>query len=160
LLDAPRDRHPALAWPAGEIRRYRGVLHLLARDVSVPAPDGGAELPARAGAQVALGGHAGSLRLVRARGRGLAPAKIGPVLTIRYRTGGEQIRPVGAAHHRELKKLLQERGVVPWMRERVPLVFAGETLVAVADLWIAAEFAVRADETGLRLRWEAHPRID
>jgi hypothetical protein len=34
------------------------------------------------------------------------------------------------------EKLLQESAVLPWWRERLPLVYAGEKLVAVADLWI------------------------
>jgi len=79
---------------------------------------------------------------------------------LRFRSGGERIRPAGSAHTRELKKLLQERGVVPWMRERIPLICCGDALVAVADLWIAADFLAGGAKKGLRVRWEDHPPID
>ena len=37
-------------------------------------------------------------------------------LSVRFRRGGERFRPAGATHDRALKKLLQEAGIVPWMR--------------------------------------------
>jgi tRNA(Ile)-lysidine synthase len=57
---------------------------------------------------------------------------------------------------RALKKLLQETGVVPWMRGRVPLVFAGETLVAVGDLWISAN---HTSTDGLAITWQDKPSL-
>jgi tRNA(Ile)-lysidine synthetase-like protein len=41
-------------------------------------------------------------------------------LAIRMRKGGEEIKPLGQTHTKKLKKLLQEKGIVPWMRERLP----------------------------------------
>jgi tRNA(Ile)-lysidine synthase len=77
-------------------------------------------------------------------------------LRIGGRHGGERIRPSGHAHHRSLKKLLQERGVFPWMRDRLPLLFAGEELVAVADMWIAEACTA---SPGFVIRWERRPEI-
>ena len=56
----------------------------------------------------------------------------------------------------ELTELLQERGVVPWMRDRIPLVYAGDRLVAVADLWIAEEAACPA---GAAVTWSDGPAL-
>jgi tRNA(Ile)-lysidine synthase len=58
---------------------------------------------------------------------------------------------------RELKKLLQEAAIVPWMRERLPLVYAGDRLVAVADRFLATDAAATP---GVRIRWRDHPRVD
>jgi tRNA(Ile)-lysidine synthase len=59
-------------------------------------------------------------------------------LRVRFRRGGERIRLPGRGHSHSLKKLLQERGVPPWLRERLPLVYEGEgegeRLVAVLGL--------------------------
>ncbi|QOJ31321.1 MAG: tRNA lysidine(34) synthetase TilS [Gammaproteobacteria bacterium] len=156
LLEAGSDRQPLLAWSGGELRRYRGSLYI---QPPLPAAMPAGELPVRAGASLDCGG-AGRISLVRARSGGLAARRLGTVLTVRQRRGGERLRPAGEGHRRELKKLLQERGVVPWMRDRIPLLYAGEELVAVAGLWIAHEFVAAAGERGLRVRWDRHPGID
>lgn len=160
LLDAGEDRRPLLAWAGGEIRRYRSALYLMPALAPRPAAERHLELAARPGACLALGESLGRLRLVRGSGQGLAVARLGPTLTVGFRAGGERIRPAGDAHSRELKKLLQERGVVPWMRDRIPLVFSGGSLAAVGDLWVAADFAAAGGEPGLRVRWDRHPAID
>ncbi|MDD2777169.1 MAG: tRNA lysidine(34) synthetase TilS [Gallionella sp.] len=52
-------------------------------------------------------------------------------LTLRLRQGGETLRPHPQSPTRTVKNLLQEHGVPPWLRERLPLVYCGERLVAV-----------------------------
>jgi tRNA(Ile)-lysidine synthase len=69
------------------------------------------------------------------------------------------MRPAGHAHRRPLKKLLQEAEIVPWMRGRIPLLYAGDRLVAVADLWTESSFAAREGERGWRVRWSQHPDL-
>ncbi|WHI50074.1 tRNA lysidine(34) synthetase TilS [Microbulbifer sp. MLAF003] len=54
---------------------------------------------------------------------------------VRYRSGGERALPIDRTHSQTLKKILQERGLEPWLRDRVPLVYRGEELVAVAGLF-------------------------
>ncbi|WP_426206171.1 tRNA lysidine(34) synthetase TilS [Pseudomonas sp. TWP3-1] len=62
--------------------------------------------------------------------RGPAPA--GP-LHIRYRQGGEVLH-LAERGHRDLKRLLNERAVPGFVRGRLPLLFRGEELLAVANL--------------------------
>lgn len=156
LMAAPPDRAPLLAWPGGEIRRYRGALHLL-KPQADDLPSGPLELAAQPGAALSLGAGLGRLRLARTRVGGISRAKLVSPLTVRFRTGGERLRPAGQRHHRELKKLLQEHGVVPWMRERIPLLYCGGELAAVAHWWIADGFAARGGEPALAVRWEQRP---
>lgn len=157
LLDAGSDRAPALVWPGGEIRRYRDRLYLLPPDWDVdrPAP---AE-PVRPGRVLELGPGHGRLRLTRVHTGGIAAELAVAGLTVRFRVGGEKIRPLGAAHHRKLKTLLQEHGVVPWMRGRLPLLYAGERLAAIADIWVAAECAAPVGQSGYRVRWDQHAAV-
>lgn len=61
---------------------------------------------------------------------GAPPA--GP-LTVRYRQGGERMHIAGRGH-RDLKRLLNEVQIPGFVRDRLPLLFAGEALVAVANL--------------------------
>lgn len=77
-----------------------------------------------------------------------------PAMQIRYREGGERCKPACRAHSQTLKKLLQEYALEPWLRDRVPLVFSDDVLVAVGDLWVCADFVAVDGETGYRLIWQ------
>ncbi len=153
LLPAPPGAQPLVRWSGGELRRYRGTVHVL-RPVEYRLPADNLVLPA-GGDAVPLGGSLGSLRLERAP-RGIDPARVGKGLRIAFRAGGETLRPLGREHKQSLKKLLQEQGVLPWMREFVPLLYADGQLVAVGDLWIADEAAC-AD--GYVVRWTERPAL-
>ena len=86
------------------------------------------------------------------QGQGLLRATTSP-LEIRFRQGGERSQPARRAHSQTLKKLLQEYEVEPWLRDRLPLVFCADQLVAVADLWVAAGYSVQPGELGIKLCW-------
>ncbi|GAB2505452.1 tRNA lysidine(34) synthetase TilS [Microbulbifer agarilyticus] len=59
--------------------------------------------------------------------------------SVRFRTHGERARPRERHHSQTLKKLLQEYGLPPWLRDQVPLVFSEGTLLAVGDLFVTEE---------------------
>ncbi len=151
LLTARQDASPLVRWPGAEVRRFDGRVYLL-EPLAPPEFDG-----RRLGREpVALGAGLGRLALVAADGTGLDEAHVASGLTLRRRSGGEQIKPLGHAHTRKLKKLLHDAGIVPWMRDRLPLVYSGERLVAVADLWLDAEAAAPG---GLAVEWRERPPL-
>ncbi|HKQ82366.1 MAG TPA: tRNA lysidine(34) synthetase TilS [Steroidobacteraceae bacterium] len=102
---------------------------------------------------------AGQLRAVSGRGEGLSRERLPPILEVRFRTGGERLQLPGTKVHRTLKNLLQEADVVPWWRERIPLLYAGERLCAVADLWIDAKLQADPDAPSVKIVWENKPRL-
>ena len=116
------------------MRRYREHLYLLPEiaEISVAGSNG------RSGEQVDWRRWARRIAVCPDAADGLSDAVIGTGWRFDIAVGGEEFKPVGQSHTRKLKKLLQEEGVVPWMRERLPLLYSGGELVAVADLWIAA----------------------
>ncbi|HEX5787622.1 MAG TPA: tRNA lysidine(34) synthetase TilS [Woeseiaceae bacterium] len=150
LLEARDDANPLVRWPGAQCRRFRDHVYLLPPDAE-PDFEGRVLTP---DVPLALGVGRGELALERSVEGGIDPALAGPGLVLRTRHGGEEIRPRGHAHTRKLKKLLQERNVLPWHRDALPLLYAGETLVAVADLWVAAD-AVAAP--GYVVRWRHAP---
>lgn len=153
VLRAREDAQPLVEWPGGEIRRYRGSLYLLPPLAGTTWPPEGRDLGDE---PMVLGEGLGTLRLAPGAPSGLSDAAVAQGLTVRMREGGEEIRVSGQAHTKKLKKLLQDAGVVPWMRDRLPLVFAGDRLVAVADLWLAAD---AASEPGAAVCWENRPEL-
>lgn len=67
--------------------------------------------------------------------------------TVSFRRGGERARPLERQHSQTLKKLLQEYGLEPWLRDRVPLIFEGERLLAVGDLFLCDGWIGTTPET-------------
>ncbi len=161
-LSAARDRQPCIHWPGGEVRRDRDTLYALpplvahdARQIFIWRHEIGGYPP------LELPGL-GTLRLRETFGEGLRSETLaGAVLAIRFRQGGERFRPVGRHHSQELKKLLQEAGIPPWQRDRLPLLYlpppprfpleggGSQGLLAVVGLGIAAEAAAGPGEPGL-----------
>lgn len=60
-------------------------------------------------------------------------ARPAAVLQVRFRQGGE-VMQLPNRGHRDLKRLLNEQGVPLFVRDRLPLLYAGERLIAVANL--------------------------
>lgn len=123
LREAGADRSPCVAFAQTELRRYRDRLYALHAGTQ-PLQDWQAEWDGTAALQLPDGC---TLSLQPAR-------RIDPPLRVNYRHGGERLKPAGAAHTRELRLLLQEAGVPPWQRARLPLVWQGDVLLAVGDL--------------------------
>ena len=156
LLIAREDRLPCVEWDDVEVRRHRGLLYCMRQRPAFEAAD---PLTWNVSQVLELPAQLGRLRAQRDALGGLAAARVRGALQVHFRRGGEELQPAGDAHHRKLKKLLQDAGVLPWWRDRVPLIYAGEQLVAVGDLWIAEEFAARAGEEALRIVWEERPQL-
>lgn len=152
---AAEDRNPCVDWEGVEVRRYAG--HLYAFAPLPPAPE---EFQLRPGAFEELGPGLGALGLVPAAGEGIRAALCGAAgLRVVFRGGGESCRPMGRAHDRPLKKWLQEMHVFPWLRDRLPLVYSGDDLLAVAGLFACEPYAAGPGEAGLRIEWREHPPL-
>ncbi len=151
VIPAREDAQPLVSWPGAAVRRYRNALYLLPEKlVELPEP---IEV---SGSEVSLGTGLGVLQFVPGEARGLSQGLLERGIRVCFREGGEQFQPEGQAHTRKLKKLLQQEGVVPWMRNRLPLVYAGDELVAVGDLWLAA---AAVSEPGVAVRWRDRPAL-
>ena len=106
-----------MTWPGAEVRRYRDHLYLLpAGDTSVLVQQAVAGLAE----PLLLPAGLGSLVFHSSAEQGLSEAVVSQGLELRFRNGGEEIKLPNQLITRKLKKLLQEEGVVPWMRDRLP----------------------------------------
>jgi tRNA(Ile)-lysidine synthase len=156
MLAAAEDRVPCMGWDGWEIRRHRGLLYC-ERQLPELVLDQALEWQARA--PLTLPAGLGQLRLDAATVGGLNPAKLATTLSVRFRAGGESVQLAGDAFHRKLKKLLQSAAILPWWRDRLPLIYSDGQLVAVGDLWIAADFAAHQGEPASAIVWQDRPHI-
>ncbi|MEE8235210.1 MAG: tRNA lysidine(34) synthetase TilS [Gammaproteobacteria bacterium] len=155
LLEARGDSQPQVCWPGVQVRRYRDQIYFLP-DHDFDNADVRSAYAWNPATELDLGPVRGCLQVEETTEQGLAQQFLEKSLTVKFRGGGERIRPAGERHSRTLKNLFQEAGVVPWMRGHVPLVYAGERLVAVGDLWIDAQASTRHGERAYRLDWRGH----
>jgi len=151
VLASRRDSGPCVRWGGHEFRRYRDELYLL-QQAAAPGP--APELYWQLTGPLRLPGAGGTLRATPVTGCGIRATAVGPGgLRVAWRQGGERCRPAGRGHRHALKKLFQEQGIPPWERDRVPLLYIGGELAAVAGLWVCEPFQAGPDEPGLRVDW-------
>jgi len=155
LLQARADAQPYVRWEGALLQRQSDLLSLRA----APGSTGRLEelsWPWRRRRTCALPGSGGKLTLKRDARGPLDLDALPAMLTIRARRGGERLRPVRAGPRRALKSLLQEARVPVAERARLPLIFAAETLIAVAGLWLDESVqASAASRRRARLIWSA-----
>jgi tRNA(Ile)-lysidine synthase len=118
-----------IAWSGGEVRRYRDDLYAMP-----PLPQHNPSLVLHWNARASLNIPHLDITL-EPDILALTTTVDRKDVTVRFRRGGERCKPVGHRHHRDLKKLFQEAGVPPWERDRIPLIYVAERLVAVIGFW-------------------------
>jgi tRNA(Ile)-lysidine synthase len=155
VLAAADSRVPETRWPGVAVRRYRDRLF-----ASPASADIGDWRPGRLrpGAACHLGA-AGRLELEATTGQGLSSARLTTDLDVVMRPSGAVFRPAGCPHHKELRKWLQERGVLPWQRRRLPCLVAGGEIVAVGDLAYGGSMAAAPGEPAWRVVWHGRPPL-
>lgn len=156
MLDARNDRMPAVHWAHHALRRYQTRIYLTLGSIAEPIPR---QWQWRAEPVFQWGAGLGTLRL-RPHAGGLDAAQLPAVLRVRARLGGEALKPAPGSATREVRHLFQQRGIVPWMRRAIPYLYAGKSLLAVADLWSDARYRVAPGAPGLALVWDDAPPLD
>ena len=139
LRVAPADGSPRLDCGSYALQRYRDAVYLEPGPVALPPGEAVSLAPGESLTVVGVGTL--SLEPRSADGLQLSP---GECLTVRWRQGGERCRLPGRSGSRRLKGLLQDWGVPPWWRNRVPLACLGDEVLVVGDI-------ARCEST----RWQA-----
>ncbi|HET9836115.1 MAG TPA: tRNA lysidine(34) synthetase TilS, partial [Rhodanobacteraceae bacterium] len=148
VMEAREDHVPRIAWHGAEVRVWRGALHAMKPAGKIHEEW---ESPWNGGALQLPGG--GTLVLEDAAGNPVS-LPLDPPLHVRFRRGGERIKPAGDAHTRELRDLLQRAGIPPWQRARIPLIFGCDELLAVANLWSSEVGRRYFEQAGAQPRWQ------
>lgn len=147
LIPARQDAQPSVRLGAWQVRRFRHALYLQAL------------VPARTATQyhwdvqqpLVLEQGVGTLHATKILGGGLRLESEQPAYVVRFRRGGERIKPAGAACTYPLKKLLQAAGVPTWQRDFIPLIYQGDTLVMVVGYWISAAHVAAPEQWGCEI---------
>jgi tRNA(Ile)-lysidine synthase len=150
VLGAKGDAKVAIGLKEAELRRFAGRIYVV-HAIDVPA---GFHRRWRGERRMDLPELGGTLEFERGAGRGIGAARLrGAAITVRLRQGGERLQPDCRRPRRSLKNLLQEAGVAPWLRERLPLIYHGEDLVGVPGVGVECAYQARREEAAFRPAW-------
>lgn len=148
VIQAAVGTQPLVHWSQTEVRRYRNALYIMP---TLP--------PLRSHTIIHWHDINQPLELDNQLGT-LLPSDLGALksvllahqmtVTVRFRQGGEKIRPDNKTYHLSLKNILQQAGIPPWQRPRIPLIYANEQLIQVLGLARVSRHALQIQpKTGI-----------
>lgn len=130
VIAAKPDADPLVHWGGVQIRRYRHKLYLLNEFETVKGRDCALHLNQSVLFENAIG--TALLSDTPQEGALTVPApQPQQTISVRFGVEGLKIKPQGAEHHKKLNNLYKALGIPPWQRQRTPLLFYDQQLVAV-----------------------------
>lgn len=154
LVYAQQDAQPEIQIGGGTVRRFKTAIFFTAAFAELVPRD--YVLEAHGNLDIA---GCGRVSLTRTQmediKRPLIRADLVPLKVV-FGLTGLVTTPVGRAGSRDLKRLLQEYRVKPWIRSRIPLVFHQDQLVAVGDLFVVEGCQTTVGEMGYSVVWQQH----
>ena len=156
---ARQDAEPQLTLGAHQVRRFRQYLYLLPQlaEISIrhlpwANVEAGSNHAVAPPDPLVLPASLGILSFTTEGGQAVRTATIGEMISVRFGLQSE-IKIVGRHHSRHSKKIWQELGVPPWQRERIPLLYFGEQLIAAAGVFVAQAGQAKEGEPCWHLNW-------
>jgi len=119
ICNARKDKNPIISWSHTECRRYRDNLFIIS-----PIKQRSAELSDEEKIWCA---------------KNLSFNINDKNITVTYRTGGEKFKPQHSKHTRTLKNLYQEWKIPVWLRDKIPLIYYHQQLIAVVGYAASSE---------------------
>lgn len=114
VINSRYDAVPVVRWLGAEVRRFRNCLYAMPPIEST------------------------TKELIKLKTKIAGKLKLDPrKIRIAFRQGGERVKLLGQKNSRELKKLFQEWDVPPWLRERIPLVYYNEKIIAIVGYTVS-----------------------
>lgn len=131
-----RERSPCVNWQDVECRRYGDYLYILRAETNSNIPsvmEWGVHSPLRFAS--------GEVSLIKSSGPGFNSASMNNArVTIRFRQGGETIRPYPSGLTKTVKKLFREQRILPWYREKIPMIYINDRLAVIPGICIDSDF--------------------
>jgi tRNA(Ile)-lysidine synthase len=155
LINVNTEKSPCVNWNNVEVRRYKNLLYsseaLVKHNVNT-VYDWDIKEPITILDE--------TLIAKPKTGKGLSKVNTkNAKFVIRYRQGGEKIHPTHHAHSKTVKQLFQECGVLPWLRDRIPLVYINETLAVIPGFCVDKKYSAAKDESSWDIQWSGYDKV-
>lgn len=155
IINSTTDKSPCVNWKDVEVRRYRNLLYaskiMNKHNVKIKF-DWDPESPLTILEE--------TLIAKPEIGKGISKANTkNAKFVVRYRQGGEKIHPDNLAHSKTVKQLFQERGVLPWQRDRIPLIYINEKLAVIPGFCVDKNYSAAKDESSWDIQWSGYDKV-
>jgi tRNA(Ile)-lysidine synthase len=134
VVNSRSDAVPVVSWCGAEMRRFQNHLYVMS---PLLPHDNKVVLPFDLNKQLKLPSDLGMLRVEVVKNSKFNIKD--KVFTVRFRCGGEKIKIAKRGTH-QLKNLMQEWQIPPWLRDRVPLIYCGAEIIAVVGYYAIKAF--------------------
>ena len=149
IIHSDLDKSPCVNWADVEIRRYKNTLYALKK-----LQDYDVDTEFKWQPESILNIFEETLMAKQGKGIGISQNKINEDnFIIRFRKGGEKIKPDNASHSKTVKQLFQERSVLPWYRNKIPLIYVNDELVAIPGFCVDKKYMAEKDEASWDIHW-------
>lgn len=150
---ARQDAEPVCRLGQVEVRRYQGVLWVVPRVENLVGQQYAWSYPA----SFELPGSLGRLQVMEGQGQ-IRPPEPDEKVTVRFGLQGT-LNIVGRHRSRSSKKIWQELGIAPWMRERIPLIYYNDQLITAVGCFITPEGLMNDELLGIAIDWQQESRF-
>lgn len=156
VIHSAIDKAPCVSWKNVEIRRYKDLLYA---SIMMAEHDAHVEYVWKPKDVLSILGE--TIIAESTSGRGLlSKSKTkGADFIVRYRQGGEKIYLKHLSHSKTVKQLFQESSILPWLRDRIPLVYINGELASIPGFCTAENFAADVGEPSWDIRWSGYEKI-
>ena len=155
LINSDQQKSPCVNWGNTEVRRYKKFLY--ASNI-VDNHESDIEITWDINSPLMIEGE--TLTTIESQGKGLSKECIKDAnIIIRYRHGGEKIYTNSLSQSKSIKQLFQERSVLPWLRNKIPLIYINDELAVVPGFCVGRKFSADKNESSLDILWSGYNKV-
>jgi tRNA(Ile)-lysidine synthase len=149
------DKSPCVSWENVEIRRYKNLLY-----ASKIKEDHDINIEYTWNPENTLKLLDETLIAKSTIGKGISKLKTkNAEFVVKYRQGGEKFNPENLSHSKTVKQLFQEQGVLPWFRDRIPLIYINDDLAVIPGFCIDDRYSAEKNEISWDIRWSGYEHV-
>lgn len=152
IINSEREKSPCVNWANVEVRRYKNCLYAqkTLSDFNVKA-----EFIWQPETVLNIFEETLSAELVK--GKGISKDKLNKNnLVVKFRKGGEKIKPGSSAYSKTVKQLFQEKSVLPWYRDKIPLIYVNDDLAAIPGFCVDEKYIASRNEASWDICWSGY----
>ncbi len=155
IIYSATDKSPCVNWESVEVRRYKNLLY-----ASEMISEHNVNIEYTWKPENVLNISDETLIAISEYGKGISKLKTENAdFVVRYRQGGEKIRPDNLSHSKTVKQLFQEESVLPWLRDRIPLIYINGDLAVIPGFCIDENYSADKNESSWDIHWSGYENV-
>jgi tRNA(Ile)-lysidine synthase len=155
VINSSTDKSPCVNWANVEVRRYKNSLYAMSAMQEYDV-----DIEFKWQPENILNLFEETLFAKPEQGIGISKEKVKEAeFIIRFRKGGEEIKPDNFSHNKTVKQLFQERSVLPWFRDKIPLVYIDNELAAIPGFCVDKNFLAEKGEPSWDIQWSGYKNV-